>query len=141
MMRAAAYLWAAPCSAVGLLAALPLWACGAVVRRHTGVLEVSIARRPSRLAAFAAHLPFQAITLGHVVIARSPRASARFRAHEREHVRQCERWGPLFFPAYLAASAWQLLRGRAPYRDNPFEVAARAAEKKVVAITKTGDCA
>ena len=41
--------------------------------------------------------------------------------HERIHVRQCERWGPLFLPAYLLASAFIALRGGNPYLDNPFE--------------------
>jgi hypothetical protein len=114
------YLWAAPCSAVGLLALLPLRLRGAAVRWRGGIVEATL-RRPARL-------PFDAITLGHVVIATSPRAMRRWRAHERAHVRQCERWGPLFFPAYLLAGAWQWLRGRSAYRDNPFEIAARAAD-------------
>jgi hypothetical protein len=97
------YAWALPCTLVGALALLPWLACGA-------------------------RLPFEAITLGHVVLARSPRAMARWRDHERAHVRQCERWGPLFFAAYLAAGAWQWLCRRSAYRDNPFEVQARAAE-------------
>jgi hypothetical protein len=114
------YLWALPCSAVGALALLPLWlGGGAQVRWRGGVVEAHLQR---------ARLPFDAITLGHVVIAASPRALRRWRRHEREHVRQCERWGPLFFPAYLLAGAWQFLRGRSAYRDNPFEVAARASE-------------
>ena len=37
------------------------------------------------------------------------------------HVRQYERWGPLMGPAYLLASLVAWLRGRRPYRDNPFE--------------------
>jgi hypothetical protein len=124
------YAWALPCTLVGMLALLPLLACGAQLRRHRGVLEASLAPRGgSGIAdALAARAPFEAITLGHVVLARSPRAMARWRDHERVHVRQCERWGPLFFPAYLAAGAWQWLRGRDAYRDNPFEVQARAAE-------------
>jgi hypothetical protein len=110
------YLWALPCSAVGAIALAPLWLCGARVRWRGGIVEAHLQR---------ARLPFEAITLGHVVIAVSPRAMRRWRTHEREHVRQCERWGPLFFPAYLAAGAWQALRGRSAYRDNPFELAAR----------------
>jgi hypothetical protein len=43
------------------------------------------------------------------------------RTHELVHVRQYERWGPLFVPAYLASSAIIWLRGGDPYRDNPFE--------------------
>jgi hypothetical protein len=120
--RAWRYLWAAPCSVVGVVALAPLalWGCGLRVRWRAGIVEASL-RRTRRL-------PFDAITLGHVVIAVSPQAMQRLRVHEREHVRQCERWGPLFFPAYLAAGAWQWLCGREAYRDNPFEVAARAAE-------------
>jgi hypothetical protein len=41
------------------------------------------------------------------------------------HVRQYERWGPLFVPAYLVSSLVLWLRGRDPYWDNPFEVEAR----------------
>jgi hypothetical protein len=37
------------------------------------------------------------------------------------HVTQYEVWGPLFLPAYLASSFWQLARGRHVYRDNFFE--------------------
>ena len=36
-------------------------------------------------------------------------------------MRQYERWGPLFIPLYLGASAWALASGREPYWDNPFE--------------------
>jgi hypothetical protein len=62
-----------------------------------------------------------AMTLGHVVLARNPDLLLITRAHERVHVRQCERWGPLFIPAYLTASVWAWLTGRRPYRDNFFE--------------------
>jgi hypothetical protein len=62
-----------------------------------------------------------ALTLGHVVLGMSRAALAHTRAHERVHVAQVERWGPFFLPAYALASLWALLRGRNPYRDNPFE--------------------
>ena len=61
------------------------------------------------------------MTLGHVVIARDEHLLEETRAHERVHVRQCERWGPLFIPAYLAASLVLWLVGRRAYEDNPFE--------------------
>jgi hypothetical protein len=51
------------------------------------------------------------------------------RAHEQVHVRQYERWGPFFVPAYLASSLWQGLCGRHLYRDNHFERPAFAAER------------
>jgi hypothetical protein len=44
------------------------------------------------------------MTLDHVVIARDRDSLESTRDHERVHVRQCEVWGPLFVPAYLAAS-------------------------------------
>jgi hypothetical protein len=53
---------------------------------------------------------------------------AAVRAHEQVHVRQYERWGVLFVPAYLASSAVQLLRGGRPYLDNRFEREARASD-------------
>ena len=42
-------------------------------------------------------------------------------------MRQYERWGPFFLPAYLLSSLLQLLRGRHPYRENHFERQAYAA--------------
>lgn len=63
----------------------------------------------------------RALTLGHVVLARTDSDLDATRAHERVHVRQCERWGPLFIPAYLSSSAWAGIRGRDAYRDNGFE--------------------
>jgi hypothetical protein len=93
---------------------------GASVCRKAGVLEVAWSS-PARRR----RLPFDAITLGHVILGRSAEALELLRAHEREHVRQYERWGPVFFLAYPAASLWQWLRGRNPYWFNYFEVQAR----------------
>ena len=126
--RALVYAWAAPTSAVGLVfAALAL--PGGHFRLVDGVLEVcggwlpAVLRRATPLAGGAT-----AVALGHVVLARDPACLAGSRAHERVHVRQAERWGPFFLPAYLLAGAVQLIRGRDPYRDNPFEVEARTGE-------------
>jgi hypothetical protein len=68
-----------------------------------------------------------ALTLGHVVLARDAELLATTRAHERVHVRQYERWGPLFVPAYLVASVIAALRGGHFYFDNAFEVEAYRA--------------
>jgi hypothetical protein len=65
-----------------------------------------------------------AMTLGHTVIGRTTAALDLSRRHELVHVRQYERWGPLFIPAYLICSLWLRLAGRDAYRDNPFEVEA-----------------
>ena len=116
------YAWAAPNTLLGLVfGALILCGRGARVRVVGGVLEFGggalawLARRWPRA------VRFDAITFGHVVLGVNAFALARTRAHERVHVRQYERWGALFLPAYLGASAWLWLRGRDAYRDNPFE--------------------
>jgi hypothetical protein len=113
--------WAAPASMLGMgLAGLALCA-GARAHHHRGVLEVSGGRLDGLLDGRHPLLHFDAITLGHVVLGRNPGLMAVLRAHERVHVRQYERWGVFFFPAYLGSSLWQWLRGRDPYRDNRFE--------------------
>jgi hypothetical protein len=74
---------------------------------------------------------FAAATIGHIVIARDARGMDACRAHEHAHVRQCERWGPLFPLAYIGAGLWAAAKKRrwsAYYHDNPFEIEARAAE-------------
>jgi hypothetical protein len=128
-------LWALPCSLLGLLLGLP-WLLqgrqagrGGSLRRVDGVLELALHRGEVLAGCRAARLPFAAITLGHVVIGVSEAALARLRAHEQVHVRQYERWGPLFLLAYPLASAWAWLRGRRPYLDNPFEIEARRASE------------
>ena len=61
------------------------------------------------------------MTLGHVVLGADQPSLDRTRDHERVHVRQAERWGPAFIPAYLLASIIAWMRGLDPYLDNPFE--------------------
>ena len=121
------YIWASPASAIGVCAAGIASLVGAEVKRVSGVLEVSLAPRSAVLCKTVARLPFAAITLGHVVIACSAHEQAAHRTHERVHVAQYELWGALFLVAYPLESLFQLLRGRQPYQDNRFEVAARAA--------------
>ena len=119
--RAFLYLWALPTTLLGLLFAPPALLAGGM-RVVDGVLEIHgglaawFLRRCTLLPGGAS-----AMTLGHVVIARTEELHDLTRAHERVHVRQCERWGPLFVPAYLLASLAVKLRGGDAYRDNPFE--------------------
>jgi hypothetical protein len=119
------YFWAAPCTAVGIFLGALAVLFGGSARVVEGVIEFSLSRR-DRPAFFHKLLPFNAITFGHVVIATHEAEHARLRSHEREHVRQYEKWGVLFFIAYPAASLWEVLRGRRPYVDNWFEIQARA---------------
>ena len=121
------YIWASPASAIGVCAACFAGLAGAEVKRVSGVLEVSLAPRSAMLCNAVTCLPFAAITLGHIVIARNAQQQAALRQHERVHVAQYELWGPLFLLAYPLESLFQLLRGRQPYQDNRFEIAARAA--------------
>ena len=121
-------VWALPWTALGLLMGLVALATGGgwqrvgrVLEFHGGLLERLLRRVP--IAGGAA-----AMTLGHVVIARTKADLDHSRRHELVHVAQYERWGPLFVPAYLACSAWLWLRGFDSYLDNPFEVEAYGVE-------------
>ena len=122
------YAWPSLWTATGLLLSLPALALGAQARRVHGVLEVSGGWLGRQAARGVGPFNVLAITLGHVVLGASADVLAALRTHERVHVCQYERWGPLFVPAYLADSLWQALHGRHPYRDNRFERPAFAAE-------------
>jgi hypothetical protein len=121
----ARYAWAAPATLVGLLAAAFAMAAGARARVVRGALEVGGGAMAGWLRRAPASLRFGAITLGHVILGLDDHNLEACRDHERVHVRQYERWGVFFFPAYALASAWQALRGRDWYLDNPFEREAR----------------
>lgn len=119
------YLWASPNTLAGLAWALLARATGGGWSIHSGVIEA----QGGWAKALLKRMPFvkggaAAITIGHVVIAQSDESLDRTREHERVHVRQYERWGPLFLPAYISAGLWQWAHGKDPYRDNPFEVEA-----------------
>jgi hypothetical protein len=130
MSRIAAYAWAGPNSLLGFLAAIVAILLGARTRIVDGVVEVSGGWLGAALASPAVRCPFRAITLGHVILATDEASLECARAHEHVHVRQYERWGPFFLPAYLISSAWQLLRGRRCYRDNHFEREAFTRERQ-----------
>ncbi len=115
------YLWAGPTSLIGLMGAGLSIITGGGTRIVDGVLEV----HGGLLGWILRHAPLPggvaALALGHVVLGRDTQCLHETRAHERVHVQQCERWGPVFLPAYLVASLWALVRGKHPYRDNWFE--------------------
>jgi len=128
LRRSAHIIWASPGSLLGLLAAaLTLMGGGSIacvdhtLECHGGFARWCLERRPFRA---------RAMTLGHVILGRDPAALDATREHERVHVRQYERWGPLFIPAYLACSLYLWLRRRQPYWDNPFEVEAYASDRE-----------
>src|SRR5258705_13337388 len=87
MERVLVYLWALPATLLGLVF-LPLaWISGGHVHLVDGVLEIS----------------------GGLVLYQ--RCLTRSRPHERVHVAQYVRWGPLMIPLYLLASGLASLRG------------------------------
>ena len=114
-------LWAIPATLLGVAAGLVGLATGGRVQRVGRVLEF----HGGFVTWLLAHLPLAggaaAMTLGHVVLGRSLEDLEWSREHELVHVRQYERWGPFFIPAYLSCSAWLWLRGKNAYLDNPFE--------------------
>lgn len=118
MRTLARLLWAAPASFVGLLLA-PFFDRRSVIR---GILLCEGASWPRRLG-----WRYRAITFGHVVLSVNE-LDLRTLRHELQHARQWERYGPVFVIAYPAASVRALFSGRHYYRDNRFEIEARAAE-------------
>jgi hypothetical protein len=126
MLSVVKWLWALPASLLGLLAATLGLASGGRVQFVDGVLEAYggfvswfLQRGMPWMSSGAA-----AMTLGHVVLGCDRESLDRTRTHERVHVRQYERWGPLFLPMYLGYSLLLWLQRRDPYMDNPFEVEA-----------------
>jgi hypothetical protein len=115
------YWWAGPNSLVGLVGGLTTRSRPV---RWRGVLLFEDAS--GGLARFLRWRGFAAITLGHVIVANRP-LDDEILAHELVHVAQSERWGPLYYPAYLLGSVLG-------YRRNPFERAAFRASAAVKAV-------
>lgn len=120
--------WASPTSLVGIVLGGVSWILGGSVRLrppvvefHGGLVSWLLNRLPGRPIA---------MTLGHTILGAAPWALDVTREHELVHVRQCERWGPLFLPAYLACSLALLLARRDPYLDNPFECEAYEHDRR-----------
>jgi hypothetical protein len=125
VLRALAYAWASPTTAVGLAAGALTLATGGRAQVRRGALEFhgGFARWMLERTIVRA----SAMTLGHVIVGRDPECLDACRDHEQVHVRQVERWGPAFLPAYLVASLAAKLRGGHYYLDNRFEREARRA--------------
>jgi hypothetical protein len=124
--KAAKFLWAAPCSFVGVVVGTGVLLLGGKARPFPGTLEFTFRDSEASCGTLARSLPFRAITFGHIIIAVTEEDLSCAREHELVHVRQYERWGVAFFVVYPASSLWQLLRGRRAYWDNHFEIQARS---------------
>ena len=120
------WTWASPGTAAGLLVGVIGLASGGRVQPVGRTLEFHggfvtwFLRTLGRGAG--------AMTLGHVILGQTGEMLVTVRTHELVHVRQYERWGPFFLPAYGVCAAWLHLRGRHGYWDNPFEKEAYALD-------------
>lgn len=117
------YVWASPASMIGLLPLPIVWVQGGrakivrgAIEIHGGIVTGWLKRGLPYFGGGAA-----AMTLGHVIWGRNDDCLRDCRDHEHVHVRQYERWGPLFIPAYFLFSFLAWRRGFDPYLDNPFE--------------------
>jgi hypothetical protein len=128
--RLLVYLWAGPASLLGLLFVPLAWISGGQVRIVTGVIEISGGLVTRFLQNRVFGIKVAAMTLGHVVLGCDEDQLASCRQHERVHVGQYERWGPLMIPLYVLSSCWARVRGGHLYWDNRFEQEAYAEEFK-----------
>lgn len=122
------YLWASPWTLAALCVVAVARLLGCTVIGHRGTIgcygpAMQKLLRCAPIAGGAA-----AITFGHVILATDRQTFDRTFEHELVHVRQYERWGLFFVPAYVLASLWLMLRRKDYYRENPFEKPAFALD-------------
>ncbi len=113
-----------------LLGLLVMRACGVPSDAGTpfeaadGTRAILVADARNALYLDHQRIPISAQTLGRYVLSREP-LPPQLVEHELEHVRQWQRLGPTFLPAYLASSGLAMLSGGDPYWGNAFEERAR----------------
>ncbi|QDU55852.1 hypothetical protein [Aeoliella mucimassa] len=117
ILRFLRLIWAGPNSLLGLVAGLLTLISGGRVQIRRGVLEFHGGFSQWLLDRWQVF----GLTLGHTILGTTPTALDLVRDHEHVHVRQYERWGPLFLPAYGWCSLVAWWTGRRAYRDNYFE--------------------
>ncbi len=132
LVRLPRYIWAAPCSATGLVIALFAVLLGAKAQVRDGTLQVVGGRLVKIISRLSTRLSILAFTNGHVIFAINQTAMDSCRRHELVHVRQCECWGPLFPFLYFGSSLVQILKGRDPYFANWFEQEARKVDESIL---------
>lgn len=126
LSRVWCYTWPAPYTLLGLWLMLAPWSGDRRWIFYRGTIGI-VGPAAARLLALAPiHGGAAALTLGHTIWAVSESAFYDSWEHEYVHVRQYERWGILFVPAYFVSGGWQWLHGRDAYWDNPFEIEARS---------------
>ena len=124
LFKTAVVTWASPYSMLGLFIGGCGLLTGARCRFRDGAVEFYGGLVASCVRRLPTGIHTAGITLGHVILGQTAHGLELVGKHERVHVRQFERWGPVMGPAYLLASAWQWYRGGDAYRDTPFAVEA-----------------
>jgi hypothetical protein len=120
----AVVLWALPWTLFGTAIGMVGLATGGGVRHRGRTVEFWGGAVAWFLRTFPLVSGASAVTFGHCILGRSVSALDRCRDHELVHVRQYERWGLLFVPAYLSYWVCLWILGRDPYWENPFETEA-----------------
>ena len=114
--------WALPGTLIGLL-------LGVASRGRWRIDDGTVIVESERgFARFLRRRGYRAITFGQVIVSHGA-LSDRLRSHERVHVWQWTRGGPVFALLYGAEAVRCLLLRRPVYRDNVFERQARALER------------
>jgi hypothetical protein len=114
-------IWTSPNSLIGLTIGFVGLLTGGRVQVKEGCLEFYGGIVEKGLE----RLNVCGMTIGHTILGQTSNGLRIVRTHEQVHVRQYERWGPFFLPAYFLSSAWLWFqKDKDPYRDNPFEVEA-----------------
>lgn len=118
--------------------AAPWTAFGRAVAQQSATLvertdegrELYVARIGGTQDRWFAATGFNGWTSGAVTVFNEPRdwRNERLRRHERAHYLQACRYGATLPVRYYGASVAQAFTGGHPYRDNPLEIEARAAE-------------
>lgn len=133
------YTWAFPNTLLGILLGLLVLILGGKLQIVAGVAEFYGGRAGRFFASCPYPFCFGAMTLGHVILGTCHQNLCELRAHEHVHVKQCERWGVFFLPAYALSSLWELCHGRNGYRNNYFERQAYAEDKAKIRPTTSSE--
>jgi hypothetical protein len=127
IVRALAYLWAAPTTLASLVVfLLPMWAVRQVrpAGWRAGAWEWTVKGGSRFWRCYARDGGWGATTLGWCILFANPEDAVRLAVHERRHVAQNLVLGPLFMPLY--ALFW-IVCG---YDAHPLERDARAAARE-----------
>lgn len=120
LLFALSVLWASPYSFFGILVGTVGCFTGGSMQRRGIALEF-YGGAVKLFLRYCCGPWVSAITFGHTILGQSPELLEGCREHEWVHVRQYQRWGPFFGPAYLLSSLIVWCQGKRAYRDNHFE--------------------